>query len=291
MSKISFILPAYKRAFLKEAIESILAQTYVDFELVVVDDNSPEHLDEVVKEFKDPRLTYYHHEVNLGGKSLIDAWEYAMQYAKGEWCVLASDDDMYAPEYLAEMMALTEKYPKAHLFHSRAVKVDSQGKWLKLGEVRAPFESQIEMAYSRGVRGFQQTAPDFMFRLSAFKALGGFVRFPLAWYSDDATWFELAKNGVGFTEKPLFLCRVSGINISGQANNLALKLQAAEEFKAWFVEFASRLVATSKTDEVLRRNLEAAVCYVVDEFSREQISALPWLKRIVTKIKRRLTRR
>ena len=49
--KVSFILPAYKRRFLKEAIDSILAQTGRDFELVVVDDKSPENLYAVIGEY------------------------------------------------------------------------------------------------------------------------------------------------------------------------------------------------------------------------------------------------
>ena len=95
MPKVSFVLPAYKRRFLHEAIASILSQSYTDFELIVVDDASPENLQEVVDEFHDDRLAYHRNERNIGGKDLVAAWNQAMEYAIGQWCVLASDDDVY----------------------------------------------------------------------------------------------------------------------------------------------------------------------------------------------------
>ena len=113
MSRVSFILPAYKRRFLKEAIDSILAQTCREFELVVVDDKSPEGLHEVIKEYSWEKnceplsdggkkwlvdgvsVRYYQNSENIGGRDLVAAWNHAMEYATGEWCVLASDDDVY----------------------------------------------------------------------------------------------------------------------------------------------------------------------------------------------------
>ena len=88
MPKISFILPAYKGRFFREAVRSILAQTYRDFELVVVDDASPDGLRELLeKELRDRkvekvggewivdgmRVRYYRNEENIGGKDLVAA--------------------------------------------------------------------------------------------------------------------------------------------------------------------------------------------------------------------------
>ena len=62
MPKVSFIMPAYKARFLKEAIASIIAQTFVDWELVVVDDCSPDNLEQIVSKFKDGRIRYFRNE-------------------------------------------------------------------------------------------------------------------------------------------------------------------------------------------------------------------------------------
>ena len=99
MVNLSFVLPAFKRRFLKEAVASILSQTYSDFELIVVDDCSPEDLKSICDEFSDARLKYVRNEVNLGGKNLVNNWNRCLELATGEYCVLASDDDIYLPHY------------------------------------------------------------------------------------------------------------------------------------------------------------------------------------------------
>lgn len=246
MPKVSFILPAYKRRFLKEAIASILAQTYKDLELVIVDDHSPEGLKDVVDQFSDPRLTYYCNEENLGGKDLVAAWEKAMTYARGEWCVLASDDDLYHPEYLSEMLRLTEQYPQVNAVHSRVGIIDHEGRITGFGQVRSPLESAIEMVYSRSICRYQQTMPDFMFRLEEFNRNGGFVKFPVAWYSDDATWAKLAKRGgVAFSPRVLFYFRYSGINISSTNSFVVEKMNAGYQYCQWVLNFIKELVPQS----------------------------------------------
>lgn len=85
----SFIMPCYKRQFLGKAIESILAQTYDDFELVVVNDASPENLYEVVDSVSDPRLRYEDNITNLDGCDLVACWNFNLSN-RGEWS-LASD--------------------------------------------------------------------------------------------------------------------------------------------------------------------------------------------------------
>ena len=59
MVKYSFVLPAYKARFFREAIESILNQTYSEFELIIVNDASPEDLDSIVNSYSDERIRYY----------------------------------------------------------------------------------------------------------------------------------------------------------------------------------------------------------------------------------------
>ena len=100
----SFVLPAYKAKFLGEAIDSILAQTYTNFELIIVNDASPEDLESIVKLYDDPRIQYYTNKVNVGGKDLIAQWNYSITYAKGEYLILASDDDIYGGQNNVEHM-------------------------------------------------------------------------------------------------------------------------------------------------------------------------------------------
>ena len=269
MPKVSFILPAYKRRFLKEAIDSIFAQTCWDFELVVVDDKSPEDLYEVIKEYPWERdftilpdggrkwvvnsisVRYYRNKENIGGKDLVAAWNHAMEYATGEWCVLASDDDVYLPGFLSEMVRLSAKYPQTDLFHARSACIDSEGEWQSVSGERIEFESQVQMVYRRAIEGIPQFAPDFFFRRSALAKIGGFISFPSAWYSDDATWMALAKKGVGCSSEVLFLFRMSGDNISSRSDNAEIKIAAGKQYKKWLSSFVPTLKSSSAEDDFL----------------------------------------
>ena len=235
MPKVSFILPAYKAQFLREAIASILAQTYTDFELIVGDDCSPQGLKAIVDEFNDPRLSYYCNETNIGGKDLVAAWNKALSYAKGEWVVCAGDDDVYHHEYLQEMMSLVGRYPQVDAFHCHMVVIDQFGNWRKMGTPRAEYECGLEMLYYRGIlRMDSQRIGDFMYRASKLRRMGGYVNTKRAWCSDAATAIAMSlENGACCAGKTLYYWRSSEANISSQIGDYANKLQSCCEFYNW----------------------------------------------------------
>lgn len=286
MPRVSFILPAYKRRFLKEAIASILAQTCRDFELVVVDDCSPENLKEIAEGFCDERLSYHRNETNLGGRDLVAAWNHAMEYARGEYSILASDDDIYAPEYLEEMLSLAVKYPMVDVFHCREVVINADGSWRRIGEPRAEYETGVEMLYYRGVRRFQQTMPDFMFRTAALRAIGGFVWTQKAWYSDDATWMRLSRdNGACCSPRPLFFWRASGDNITTLCTDSVQKLKAHEVFRKWVHELIEEEVPMNEVDRHLIELVRSDIDGTIDSLTRwvlDQTPFLLWVKTVST---------
>ena len=123
----SFVLPAYKAKYLAESIESILSQTYKEFELIIVNDASPEDLDSIVNSFQDTRISYYKNSENIGGKDLVKQWNHCLTYAKGEYVILASDDDLYMPDFLSTFIPLIEKYPQVNVFRARSLDIDGNG--------------------------------------------------------------------------------------------------------------------------------------------------------------------
>lgn len=110
--RVSVIIPTFNRsAFLRQAIASVQAQTYADFELIVVDDGSTDDTAAAVAGFDDPRIIYVHQE-NAGRSA---ARNRAMAQASGEYIAFLDDDDLYLPHKLAVQVAFLETHAELGL--------------------------------------------------------------------------------------------------------------------------------------------------------------------------------
>ena len=209
----SFLLTAYKSLFLEESIQSILAQDYNNFELIIVDDCSPNHLEDIVSKYNDPRITYYKNKENIGGKNLVAQWNHCLDYAKGEYIILATDDDIYEPNFLSSFVPLIKKYPNTVVFRSRILEINSNGNILWFDRCYKEYLNQGEFYYYY-LQGMKGGIPQFIFKHDEFIKKGGFVSFPLAWGSDDATALKFSFNGVVNSQEMLVRFRWSDVNIS-----------------------------------------------------------------------------
>ena len=106
---ISVILPVYNvEAYLESCVKSLLAQTYENLELLIVDDGSGSVCAELCDALKttDERITVYH-KPNGG---LSDARNFGLERARGEFVAFVDSDDFVDPEYLAYLHALCEQF-------------------------------------------------------------------------------------------------------------------------------------------------------------------------------------
>jgi len=111
---ISVIIPTYNRSnLLKRAINSVLNQTFKDFELIVVDDNSADDTKEVVNRFGagDSRIKYIRHKRNKGGSAARNT---GIKHAKGEYIALLDDDDEWLPEKLEKQLNKFSELPSEY---------------------------------------------------------------------------------------------------------------------------------------------------------------------------------
>ncbi|OGM08897.1 hypothetical protein A2159_02760, partial [Candidatus Woesebacteria bacterium RBG_13_34_9] len=107
---ISVIIPTYNRALtIKRAIDSVLNQTYQDFEIIVIDDRSTDNTEEVVKIFNDEKLKYIRHEKNKGGSAARNT---GIKVAKGEYIAFLDSDDEWHPEKLQKQLNLFNNLDK-----------------------------------------------------------------------------------------------------------------------------------------------------------------------------------
>ena len=110
MPKVSVLMPVYKTPenYLRAAIESILNQTFTDFELLIVDDCPQERCDEVIKSYQDPRIKYYQNEVNLG---ISESRNRLLELASGEYLAIFDHDDISLPTRLEKQVAFLDQHP------------------------------------------------------------------------------------------------------------------------------------------------------------------------------------
>lgn len=109
MPKVSVCIPTYNRAnFLIYSVNSVLQQTYSDFELIICDDGSPDNTSQVVSQWNDSRIRYIKHPKNIGrSKNMRSGFE----AATGEYFIKFDDDDGLTPEFLEKTVAILDAEP------------------------------------------------------------------------------------------------------------------------------------------------------------------------------------
>lgn len=109
--KVSVLMPIYRTdaGFLREAIASVLSQTFRDFEFLILDDCPEDDRSRVVAEFGDPRIAYLRNDSNLG---ISASRNRLLDLAKGEYLAVFDHDDICRPERLSKQVAWLDAHPK-----------------------------------------------------------------------------------------------------------------------------------------------------------------------------------
>lgn len=209
-------MPAYKTTYLREAIQSILDQTYRDFKLVISDDCSPYGVESIVREFSDTRITFRKNEKNMGGDNLVAHWNLLLHYADTDFVILSPDDDFYSCHFLEEINNLVGKYPEVNVFKSRSQDVDALGIPYKQDLDYPQLISQIENIKYQFSKNTISGIGQYVFKRQALVNIGGFVDYPVAWWSDVMSHIKLSANGMGITKDILFSFRHFEDNISSR---------------------------------------------------------------------------
>ncbi len=111
--KISVVTASYNyQDYIKEAIQSVLNQTYHDWELIIVDDCSTDNSVEVIKSYKDDRIKLFVNEKNLGLKETVKR---GIEKASGEWIVFLESDDILTSDNIEKKLEIVKKYPEINL--------------------------------------------------------------------------------------------------------------------------------------------------------------------------------
>lgn len=119
---ISVIIPTYNRVHvLSRAIESVFAQTYRNFELIIVDDGSTDGTAEMVQLFGRPEIRLVRHSKNRGQNTSLNS---GIEASKGKFCAFLDSDDEWLPDYLARIMDCFDYDPELGCVYSWAIICD-----------------------------------------------------------------------------------------------------------------------------------------------------------------------
>ncbi len=127
---VSVIMPSYNTgSYISKSIESVLGQTYKDFELLIVDDCSSDDTDEAVRPYlSDPRIKYFKNECNQGAALSRNR---ALREARGEWIAFLDSDDLWAPSKLERQLSFMKENGYAFSYHEYS-KIDEKGDSLNI---------------------------------------------------------------------------------------------------------------------------------------------------------------
>jgi glycosyltransferase involved in cell wall biosynthesis len=233
--KFSVTIPAYKSQYLKEAIESVVSQTYSDWELIIVDDCSPENLKSIAEPFlNDKRISYYRNEKNCGAIDVVDNWNNCLNHCTGDYVICMGDDDRLQPCCLEEYQRMIAQYPGLNVYHARTRIIDDAGNSLEIQEEWPSYETCQEMLYGQWKENRKQFIGDFLFSRQWLTDNKGYVKFPLAYCSDWATANLAAKEkGIANGKNIMFEYRSHGNTIS-RSQNLRLTFTACDQAFRWY---------------------------------------------------------
>ena len=103
--KVSVIIPLYNHEkYVREAVYSVLEQTFSDFELIIINDGSKDRSEEVIKSIQDKRIKYFYQE-NRGAHNTINR---GIKLAKGEYITILNSDDVYHTNRFEEFLKILE---------------------------------------------------------------------------------------------------------------------------------------------------------------------------------------
>jgi len=201
--KVSIGIPVYNGArYLQEALDSIAAQTFPDWELTICDNASTDETASISRRFaeREPRARYHRNPVNIGSDRNFNL---CAELARGEYFITVAYDDRLHPQYLEKTVAVLDAEPDAAFVHTRAWEIDADGNTLGPAE-SAEFSDGATP--SERFRNVLTVVPDIisafgLMRLSVFRATPGYIQYPS---SDAFLQAELALRGK-MREVPEFL--------------------------------------------------------------------------------------
>jgi glycosyltransferase involved in cell wall biosynthesis len=253
---VSVLMPVHNgETYLRPAIESLLAQTFADFELIVIDDGSTDGSTAIARGYRDRRVRVERLEKNGG---LSAALNHGLQLVHAPLVARQDADDVSRPDRLAAQTAVLRARPDVALVGSQARAIDGAGRTMRM--VRRPTEDLSIRWYALLDNPFIHTS--VMFRRGAAVACGGFNAAFDPFSQDFALWWRIMqRHHVENIEEPLVDYRVNPASIMGRIDETE-----QTPHRAKFEGIARELVSTHLLEAFGRRGLSTDEALLMSGF-------------------------
>ncbi len=215
--KISVVIPLYnKEKHIAHTIDTVLNQTYSDFELLVIDDGSTDDSAKIVSEIKDRRIRLVCKE-NEGETATRN---YGVKHAMGEYVAFVDADDEWMPCFLEEINSLIKMFPEAGLFATALMVHERNGEEYKLEYPNLPTDGSkclIEDYFESSLHYSPVSSSSVCVKKSVFLDLGGFTP-GIKNGGDLDLWCRLAlKYPIAYSSRPSAVYRRDSENMASRS--------------------------------------------------------------------------
>ena len=270
---ITVLMPTYHSAdFVSMAIESILSQSYQDFELLIIDDASTDRTSEICKKYTDKRIRFIQNPKNLG---LIATLNIGINEARMPYIARLDGDDVARKDRLSKQIKIITQHPKNVLCSSQTRVIDTSGKIIGGGSWSFFPESIFVNLHFRNCLAHSTV----LFKKEAALAVGGYPLHALN-AEDFALWHRLAQIGrVEFIPEPLVHWRThpgSITSIHGQQMQRQSLSQAIEHLTPYLSKEKALLLSQNLVaPALLDASLAASMHQTFEEFKEALLKHLP----------------
>lgn len=153
MPKVSVVMSVYNKApYLREAVDSVLNQTFGDFEFIITDNCSTDDSVDIIRSYDDPRIRFYQNHRNIWAVASINS---CYDKATGEYVALVCGDDLWEKDFLETTVALLDGHPSINVAVCRTHSIDTEGNITRVqqqpgGDYRVVPADQVLQRLTRG---------------------------------------------------------------------------------------------------------------------------------------------
>jgi glycosyltransferase involved in cell wall biosynthesis len=220
--RVSVVIPNYNHSrYLKERIESVLSQTFTDYEITILDDASTDNSREIIETYRqNPKVSNIIYNTTNSG-SPFRQWEKGINGAKGELIWLAESDDSCEPGFLEMCIKDFDIYPTASFVYTNSRVIDDTGKQIKL--LNSLTENQTFIDNNTFIKKYMlhtntvENASAVLFRKEKISKVDFGKLGQYKWCGDWAFWnYLLLEGGMAYISKPFNKFRYNPAGVTSQ---------------------------------------------------------------------------